>query len=96
VFNTEITEDEFLNIKVPHIDLIFDKNGSYEATWKNAWNLLSQEEKQQFLDLPHFNADIFKKITGIEVNNQKNELLKKAQELIDKANELKLEAEKIK
>ena len=39
--------------------------------------------------------EIFKEITGIEINDKKQELLKKAQELIDKASELKEQAGKL-
>ena len=38
----------------------------YEA-WADVWNNLDDTEKQVFLDLPNFDADKFKIITGIEV-----------------------------
>ena len=41
---------------------------SYENAWAVQWRKYSQEEKQKFLDLPHFNAEIFKSITGIDVS----------------------------
>lgn len=34
------------------------------------WNNLSEDEKQTILDLPNFNADIFKECTGIDVNQR--------------------------
>jgi hypothetical protein len=43
------------------------KRYSYEEAWANVWADLSKSDKQKFLDLPHFNKDIFKEITGIDV-----------------------------
>ena len=67
VFNKEITEGEYNKIKIPEIKLEFDKNKSYttryQAAFINAWNKLNQEEKDEFLNLPHFDKDIFKEIT---------------------------------
>jgi hypothetical protein len=40
---------------------------SYEEAWANVWADLSKSDKQKFLGLPHFNKDIFKFITGIDV-----------------------------
>jgi hypothetical protein len=40
---------------------------TYHEAWAIAWEKLSKEEKQQFLDLPNFDADIFKEITGIDI-----------------------------
>jgi hypothetical protein len=38
----------------------------YKEAWKEWWSGASREDKQKFLDLPHFNADIFEQITGID------------------------------
>lgn len=40
---------------------------SYKNAWKEMWTGLSKADRQFFLDLPHFNAEIFEKITGINV-----------------------------
>jgi uncharacterized protein YwqG len=78
VFNVELTESEFSNINIPKISLEFDKNESsdtiYQTAFKKAWNELRQEEKQKFFDIPHFNWDIFTKITGIEPEIQEAKL----------------------
>jgi hypothetical protein len=67
VFNTQITKEEYDKISIPKIKLEFDKNESYETRYqtafKKAWNLLNQEEKNKFLNLQHFNSEIFKEIT---------------------------------
>jgi hypothetical protein len=41
---------------------------TYKEAWAMAWSELTDNEKQQFLDLPNFDAKIFKEITGIDVN----------------------------
>jgi len=43
---------------------------SYEDAWEELWENLKQLDKQKFLDLPHFNAEIFTEITGIEVGKE--------------------------
>ena len=67
----EISKEEYEAIVVPKIKLEFDKDLSYSERYqsarKNAWSKLSNKEKQAFLDLPHFNAEIFLDITGVDV-----------------------------
>ena len=74
------------------------KTMSYEEAWAEVWENLSKSDKQKFLDLPHFSQEIFKKITGIEVekeNSKKQELIDKAEALKAKANELLEKAEEL-
>jgi len=40
---------------------------SYQDAWKIAWSEIDSETKEKFLLIPHFNKDIFKNITGIDV-----------------------------
>jgi hypothetical protein len=44
------------------------KTLSYEDAWKSVWDEMSQEDKAKFLAIPHFDNEIFKEITGIDVN----------------------------
>jgi hypothetical protein len=53
-----------------------------------AWKDMPVESIEYIKSLPEFDADIFKRVTGIDVNNKKQKLLDKAQELIDRAEEL--------
>jgi len=73
------------------------KTLSYQNAWKEMWATFSKEDKNFFKTIPNFDAELFENITGIkfEDNSQKTKQLKKAQELIDKAEELKNEAEKL-
>lgn len=43
---------------------------TYHEAWAIAWSKASDELKQQFLDLPNFDAEIFKEITGIDVKKE--------------------------
>ena len=43
------------------------KKISYEDAWKELWATFSSDDKAFFRNLPHFNAKIFKDITGIEI-----------------------------
>jgi len=55
VFNVEVGEDEYNKIKK-----------IYRELDKKMWNTLSNEEKQEYFDIPHFSWEGFSYITGIE------------------------------
>ena len=40
---------------------------TYKEAFSIAWTEITQETKQQFLDLPNFDAEIFLEITGVDV-----------------------------
>lgn len=42
------------------------KRYGYKEAWTNWWEQASEKDRQAILDLPHFNAEIFTDITGIE------------------------------
>jgi hypothetical protein len=67
VFNKEISKEEYEKISIPSIKLEFNRDESYptryQTAFKKAWNLLSQEGKSEFLNLPNFSWEIFTKIT---------------------------------
>ena len=47
------------------------KKYTYKEAWNNLWNEISDDEKKKIMDIPNFDSDIFKKITGIDINNNK-------------------------
>ena len=51
------------------------KTFSYEDAWLNFWNEATKKQKNSILDLPEFDADIFKEITGIDVGKSEVEEL---------------------
>ena len=59
VFNTQISKEEYDAIKIPNHELEFDDDESYSTRYatafKKMWDTLSQEEKQEYFDIPHFN-----------------------------------------
>lgn len=46
------------------------KELSYTEAWRNMWNKLSDKEKNEFTLLPNFDKDIFKTITGVEIEEK--------------------------
>ena len=40
---------------------------TYEEAWKNLWNSITNEEKQEIINIPNFDKNKFKEITGIEI-----------------------------
>ena len=43
------------------------KTYTWNEAWANYWRDCDEKEKQRVLNLPNFDADIFKEITGIDV-----------------------------
>lgn len=70
VFNVEVWEEEYRKIIKIYNKLDFDKNESYTTRFQTAFKkmraTLSQEKKQEYFNIPHFNREIFTKITGVE------------------------------
>ena len=77
VFNTKVTSEEFIKIRssLPVIKLDIVKY-NYKESWANAWKKLSDGDKQKILDIPQFNPEIFKRITGIDVVKKEPETIK--------------------
>lgn len=61
----EFTLTEFKDDKLVTYD--------YKEAWKNFWNSINDDRKQEFLNLPNFDSKIFEEITGIkvEISNSK-------------------------
>ena len=72
------------------------KNPSYKTTggfirvkksqdaWREAWNEATEEDKELLFKLPNFDAEVFKKISGIDVReyaNARQELIARVKEL---------------
>ena len=48
------------------------KTLTYHEAWAEYWKRASENDKKFFLNLPNFDADIFKEITGIDVCEKQN------------------------
>jgi hypothetical protein len=98
VYESEMTKEEKKEIEGWKTMGGYLKTLDYKEAWKIFWEETDEENKQKFLDLPNFSSEIFKSITGIEVekeNSKKQELIKKAKELTEKADEMLKTAEKM-
>jgi hypothetical protein len=42
----------------------------YYQAWRRSWDKASDEDRRKTLDLPNFNAEIFKEITGIDIEEE--------------------------
>jgi len=69
VFNVKVTKEEYNKIDKIYHKLEFDNDESYatrfQTAFKKMWDKLSQEEKQEYFDIPHFDWEGFTFITGI-------------------------------
>ena len=70
--NTWVHEDQMTDAQKEDDKDFHTKGGTlitrtYKEAWALYWGNASKEDKQLFLDLPNFDADIFKEITGIDV-----------------------------
>lgn len=43
------------------------KEYDYKEAWANFWKDTDEENRQKFLNLPNFDAEVFKEITGVDV-----------------------------
>ena len=65
-------------IHVPYIHLPTTKETedgefvsvSYKEAWKVTWERFSEKDRQEFLDLPGFNSEVFEEITGIDLADE--------------------------
>ena len=77
VFNIQVTKEEYNNITKIYNKLEFDEDEDsstrYEIAFKKMWDWLTQDKRQQYIDIPHFNAEWFKFITGIDVSQTTEE-----------------------
>ena len=49
------------------------KELSYTEAWRNMWKKINDTEKEAFTSLPNFDKDIFKTITGIDIEEDTND-----------------------
>jgi len=91
-----------LDIKIKLTEWIKQDDGGYlkvyeyEEAWRNWIEESTEEQRQAILDIPQFDEKIFKEITGlIKKDLQGNKESKKKKELIAKAEELKEKADEM-
>ena len=67
---SEMTTEEKKAEAEFHVRGGYLKTFEWEEAWANYWRDSDEEERQKVLNLPNFDAGIFREITGIEVNQE--------------------------
>lgn len=67
------------------------KQLDYKSAFKSAYESATEEEKQQLLNLPNFDSDVFKEISGVDVNacSKEKQLMIRLQSLEDEIREIR-------
>ena len=65
--DSDMTDQEKIDNPKFHVSGGYLKTFEWEEAWANYWRDCDEEEKQRVLNLPNFDAEIFKEITGINV-----------------------------
>ena len=60
----------------------------YKEAWKIAWEGASEDDKELLYKLPNFNAEVFKEISGIDINEDKKVTIELTQAQLDKIKHL--------
>jgi len=88
ISESEMTTQEKLDNETFHVCDGYLKKFEYKKAWANFWRDTDEDNRQKFLNLPNFDAEIFEKITGINVN-KKSSCSSKIVEIGGKRYELK-------
>jgi hypothetical protein len=75
VFNKPCRQKDWENADKPGF-IYFDLNGTYEESWRKAYDSASDEEKLLLVKLPNFNAKVFQEISGILVDEKTGQEIK--------------------
>ena len=75
VFNSPCKRENWENANKPGF-IYFDLNGTYEESWRKAYDSASDEEKLLLVKLPNFNAKVFQEISGILVDEKTGQEIK--------------------
>ena len=66
IFNTQVTKEEYEQVKKIYNQIPLNSDESFRPAFKNMWDTLTPDQKQEYFDIPHFNWEGFTFITGIE------------------------------
>ncbi len=66
----EMTDEEKKNDPDFYVRQGYLKTFSWEEAWANFWKDTDEKNRQKFLNLPNFDSEVFKEITGIDVETK--------------------------
>ncbi len=72
-----------------HVVKGYLKTYTYKEAWANYWRDTTEDDRQRVLNLPNFDAEVFKDITGIEVEDKNKDYSGKIVEIDGVEYELK-------
>jgi len=75
VFNSPCKRENWENANKPGF-IYFNLNGTYEESWRKAYDSASDEERLLLVKLPNFNAKVFQEISGILVDEKTGQEIK--------------------
>ena len=75
VFNKPCKQEDWENATKPNF-IFFALNGTYEESWRKAYDSASDEERLLLVKLPNFNAKVFQEISGILVDEKTGQEIK--------------------
>jgi len=67
VYESDMTDEEKAENQTYKTTGGYLKVRDYKYCWQKGWDRMSKEDKQTIKDLPNFNSDVFKEITGIDI-----------------------------
>lgn len=72
ISDSEMTDEEKKSDPQFHVRGGYLKTFGYKEAWANFWRDTDEENRQKFLNLPNFDADVFLEITGIDVRKSQS------------------------
>ena len=72
IYKKDMTDDEKENNSIYKEIGGYLKRFSYEEAWKNWWEQAKQSDKDAITSIKYFDREIFKGITGIDVEEKKS------------------------
>ena len=72
---SEMTDEEKKNDPQFYVRQGYLKTYEYKEAWANFWKDTDEENRQKVLNLPNFDAEVFKDITGIDVQTSRTETI---------------------
>jgi len=73
VYESEMTEQEKAENESFNTTGGYLKKYDYKEAFQKSWNEATDEDRNKIFNIPNFDAEVFKEISGIDVNKKSNE-----------------------